>query len=95
MNGGRTHIGTIVVNPSDKKGMILDGEELLTFTLSIDKKLQTELLKYPDYCGNVEEIGMQGLIATWIGQMVHSASCGGDYVTAMASNQPKKIRRVK
>lgn len=95
MNRGHRHIGAIVVAPSSKKGMVLNGEELSTFTFSLDKELQSFLLKTDGWYGNVEEIGMQGIIAAWIGEMVHSASCGGDHITAMAEKPPRKIRRVK
>lgn len=95
MNHGQRHIGTIVVASSSKKGMVLNGEELVTFTLSLDKEIQSFLLRTDGWYGNVEEIGMQGIIAAWIGEMVHGASCGGDHITAMAEKPPRKIRRVK
>ena len=96
MNQGHRHVGTIVVGSSvGKSKMVLDGEELSTFTLSIDQTLQDHLLRTDGWYGNVEEIGMQGIIAAWIKEMVHGSSCGGDHITAMATKPPRKIRRVK
>ena len=89
------NIGTIVVTPSSKKGMVLNGEELSTFTVSMDKQILDFLLRTGDYYGNIEEVGMHGIIAAWIGEMVHCSSCGGDCITAMAEIPPKKIRRIK
>ena len=88
------NIGTFCVGPTEKK-FSLGEQPTLTFHLSIDAELQATLLRSQDLYGNVDEIGMQGIIAAWIKEMVHSASCGGDNVTAMATKPPRKIRRVK
>ena len=95
MNQGHRHIGAIIVAPSNKKGMVLNGEELSTFTFSLDKELQSFLLRTDGWYGNVDEIGMQGIIAAWIQSMVSESSCGEETVTAMATKPPRKIRRVK
>jgi hypothetical protein len=88
------NIGTFCVGPTEKR-FSLGEQPTLTFHLSIDAELQATLLRSQDLYGNVDEIGMQGIIAAWIQSMVSESSCGEETVTAMATKPARKIRRVK
>ena len=94
MNEGSTNIGSMSISPSDKR-ITRNGEELKTFEVSIDKKLEAHLLERQHYFDPNNEIGLQGILVCWLAQSIHSSSCGQYEITAMAEIPPRKIRRVK
>lgn len=94
MNEGSTNVGCMSVSLSDKR-ITRNGEELKTFEVSIDRKLENHLWEHQQYFDPNNEMGLQGILVCWLAQSIHSSSCGQYEITAMAEIPPKKIRRVK